>query len=135
MQQNGEPHAETLNPRVIVADARISLGYMHSGNPIMGPIDASVKIALNEARLRQDGTWGHFHEIGHNHQHGDWTFDGMGGVTNNLIVLTNFDEVLGLRFDSGHENIRDRDLRNRRIREFMGKGSPFQEWKSDPSSP
>ena len=59
----------------------------------------------------------------------------MGGVTNNLIVLTNFDEVLGLRFDSGHENIRDRDLRNRRIREFMGKGSPFQEWKSDPSSP
>src|SRR5262249_41250020 len=119
-------------PERIVADVQISAGYMHSGYPIMIPVDDSVPLALDEARLRREGAWGHLHEIGHNHQRGDWTFEGTGEATNNLIVLYVQDRVLGLRFDSGHENIRDRDARNRRIREFMAKGAPFKEWKSDP---
>ncbi len=119
-------------PERIVADMQISAGYMHSGYPIMIPIDDSIKLGLNERRLRREGAWGLFHELGHNHQSGDWTFDGTGEVTNNLIVLYIFDKVLGLRFDSGHEAIRDRHERNRRIRAFMAKGSPFPEWKGDP---
>jgi hypothetical protein len=119
-------------PERVVADVQISAGYMHSGYPIMIPIDDSVPLGLSESRLRKEGAWGYFHEFGHNHQSGDWTFDGTGEVTNNLIVLYIFDKVLGQRFDSGHENIRDRDQRNRRIREFMAKGAPFDEWKKDP---
>lgn len=115
-----------------MADVQISSGYMHSGYPIMDPTDDSVRLALSEARLRREGSWGHSHEIGPNHQRGDGTFEGTGEVTNNLIALYVFDKVLGLRFDSGYENIRDRDERNRRIRKFMAKGAPFQEWTSDP---
>ncbi len=119
-------------PERIVADAEISAGYMHSGYPIMIPIDDSIKLGLNPARLRREGAWGLFHELGHNHQSGDWTFDGTGEVTNNLIVLYIFDKVLGLRFDSGHEAIRDRAARNKRIHDFIARGAPFQEWKNDP---
>jgi Peptidase M60, enhancin and enhancin-like/N-terminal domain of M60-like peptidases len=119
-------------PERIVADAQISAGYMHSGYPIMIPIDDSIKTGLNEQRLRREGAWGLFHELGHNHQSDAWTFDGTGEVTNNLIVLYVFDKVLGLRFDSGHEAIRDRTERAKRIRAFMGKGAPFPEWKDDP---
>ena len=90
---------------------QISAGYMHSGYPIMIPIDDSIKIGLDERRSAREGAWGLFHELGHNHQSGDWTFDGTGEVTNNLIVLYVFDKVLGLRFDSGHETIRDREAR------------------------
>ncbi len=75
---------------------------------------------------------GIIHELGHNHQNDDWTFDGTREVTNNLIVLYVYDKVLGLEFDSGHEAIRDRGKRNRRIRDFFAKGSPFEEWKKDP---
>lgn len=119
-------------PERIVADVQISAGYMHAGYPVMVPIDDSVRSALRQGRLRREGNWGIFHELGHNHQRGDWTFDGTGEVTNNLIVLYVFDKVLGLRFDSGHEAIRDRNARNRRIRAFWAKGSPFAEWKNDP---
>ena len=49
-----------------------------------------------------------------------------------VLVLYVFDKVLGLRFDSGHEAIRDRQERAKRIRAFLAKGAPFQEWKSDP---
>ncbi len=57
-------------PERIVLDRQISAGYMHSGYPIMAPIDDSAKLALNEKRLRTEGSWGHFHELGHNHQDG-----------------------------------------------------------------
>jgi hypothetical protein len=119
-------------PERIVADIQISAGYMHSGYPIMVPIDDSIKVAFSPMRIRREGAWGIFHELGHNHQRPDWTFDGTGEVTNNLIVLFIFDKVLGLPFDSGHEAIRDRNARNQRIRAFWAKGSPFHEWKSDP---
>jgi hypothetical protein len=125
-------HPPRTRPERIVADVQISAGYMHSGYPIMIPTDDSVPLELDEARLRKEGTWGHLHELGHNHQRGDWTFEGTGEVSNNLIVLYDFDEVLGLPFDSGHASIRDRAARDRRIREFMARGAPFDEWKADP---
>jgi hypothetical protein len=119
-------------PERIVADVQISAGYMHSGYPIMIPIDDSIKVALDERRLRAEGAWGLFHELGHNHQSDEWTFEGTGEVTNNVLVLYVFDKVLGLRYDCGHPAIRDRDQRTRRIRAFMAKGAPFAEWKDDP---
>lgn len=119
-------------PERIVADVQISAGYMHSGYPIMVPIDDSLRTALSLARLRREGSWGHFHELGHNHQSGEWTFDGTGEVTNNVLVLYVFDRVLGLPFDSGHEAIRDRKARADRIRAHIAAGAPFAKWKADP---
>ena len=124
--------APRRRPERFVSDVQISAGYMHSGYPIMGPIDDSVAVSMDEARLRKEGTWGHLHEIGHNHQSGDWTFGGTGEVTNNLLVLQNFDKVLGLRFDRGHPAIQDRAERNKRIHEAWAKGSAYETWGSDP---
>jgi len=119
-------------PERIVADVQISAGYMHAGYPIMIPIDDSIRIGLNERRLRREGAWGLFHELGHNNQSSDWTFEGAGEVTNNLLVLYVFDRVLGLPYDSGREQIRDPVARAVRIQAFMAKGAPFQDWKGDP---
>jgi hypothetical protein len=41
------------------------------------------------------GDWGLLHELGHNHQVDDWTFDGVGEVTNNVICLYVLETVCG----------------------------------------
>jgi Peptidase M60, enhancin and enhancin-like/N-terminal domain of M60-like peptidases len=119
-------------PERIVLDRQISAGYMHSGYPIMAPIDDSAALALDEPRLRAEGSWGHFHELGHNHQDPAWTFEGTGEVTNNVLVLYVFDTVLKLPYDTGHEAIRNRAARLKKIHAFQDKGAPFAEWKIDP---
>ncbi|QEH36247.1 hypothetical protein OJF2_48070 [Aquisphaera giovannonii] len=119
-------------PERIVCDRQISAGYMHSGYPIMAPIDDSARLALDLARLRAEGTWGHLHEIGHNFQGDDWTFDGTGEVTNNLQVVHTFDTLLKLPYDAGHEAIRGKAMRTERIRKHLAAGAPFDEWKADP---
>ncbi len=119
-------------PERIVADRQISAGYMHSGYPIMVPIDDSAVLAMDERRLRAEGSWGHFHELGHNLQSPDWTFDGTGEVTNNILAMHVYPEVLGLRFDGGHPAIRDRNARTERVRKYFAAGSRFEDWKKDP---
>ncbi len=119
-------------PERIVADRQISAGYMHSGYPIMVPLDDSTTHALNLAKLRAEGSWGHLHELGHNLQNGDWTFGGTGEVTNNLLVVHTYDALLKLPYDSGHDAIRGKAKRTQRIREHLAAGAPFEKWKSDP---
>jgi hypothetical protein len=122
---------ERARPERIVADVQISAGYMHAGYPIMTHLDA-VGLSLDVDRLRKEGSWGHFHEIGHNHQSSDWTFEGTGEVTVNLFTMYVYDKVLGHRFDSGHPAIQDRDARNRRILKHIEEGAPYDKWTSDP---
>ncbi len=56
-----------------VVDRQISAGYLHAGYPIMGPMNCEVEDALvNMERLKKDGHWGWFHELGHNHQRPPW---------------------------------------------------------------
>jgi hypothetical protein len=79
----------------IVPDIEISVGYMHAGYPIMTYLDVVtvdskhpvVPMQLNVPFLKQKGSWGHFHEIGHNLQKAWWTFDGTVEVTNNIFSL------------------------------------------------
>ena len=52
-----------------------------------------------------------------------------------MLVLYVFDKVLGLRFDSGHEAIRDRSQRDRRIQAYMAKGAPFGSGRTTRSWP
>lgn len=123
---------ERKRPERIVADRQISAGYMHSGYPIMTPIDDSTRLAVDEARLRDGGSWGHLHELGHNLQSGDWTFDGTGEVTNNVLAMYVYSELLKLPFDSGHPAIRDRAARLERVKKHLAAGAPFSAWKSNP---
>ena len=67
---------------------------MHSGYPIMTYLDVVtikkgelVPFQLNVQSLKSGGSWGLFHEVGHNLQRGWWTFAGTGEVTNNIFSL------------------------------------------------
>lgn len=110
----------------MVADRQISAGYMHSGYPIMTWMDDSVPLSLSVERLTKEGTWGHWHEIGHNHQLSEWTFDGTGEVTNNIYTLYMMEKVAGRGIWSRIGEARDR------AKKYQAEGAPFEKWKSDP---
>ena len=123
--------ARRTYPERYVADRQISAGYMHSGYPIMTWLDVAP-LVVDIAKLRREGSWGHFHEMGHNHQNGDWTFEGTGEVTENLFSMYCYEKVLGLPFDQGHPAIRDRAKRAERARAYIAAGADFEKWKADP---
>ncbi len=115
-----------------VTDIQISVGYMHSGYPIMTFLDVAP-VLVDKPRILADGhggVWGFFHELGHNHQSPDWTFDGTVEVTVNLFTLYVYDQVHGIKA----ENLRDFDAdgRRKRIEPYLAEGAPFEKWKSDP---
>lgn len=115
----------------MVADVQISAGYMHAGYPIMTHLDVK-EFVVDVERLRKQGSWGHFHEIGHNHQNYDWTFEGTGEVTVNLFTMYVYEKVLGQKTDQGHNAISNREERINKIIKHIEKGAPFNEWKNDP---
>lgn len=53
-------------PMRFVIDRQISVGYGHSGYPAMGFMDWGNCIKTGE--LTKSGSWGLWHELGHNHQ-------------------------------------------------------------------
>ncbi|MGV3616661.1 MAG: M60 family metallopeptidase [Fimbriimonas sp.] len=110
----------------IVADRQISAGYMHSGYPIMTWLDDSVPLSLSVERLTKEGTWGHWHELGHNHQLEAWTFDGTGEVTCNLYSLYMMEKVAGRGIWTRIGDQREKAKAHRAA------GAPFDRWKSDP---
>ncbi len=122
----GKPH-ERLRPERFAADVEISAGYMHSGYPIMTHLDAAPWM-VDRAHLAQ-GEWGLYHELGHNHQDGAWTFECAGEVTNNVFVLYVLDKVCGVDPASGHPALAEGA---RKLEEFVKGGSPWQRWCEDP---
>ncbi len=120
---------QRARPERYVADVQISAGYMHSGYPIMTHLDGAG-MATDLSRLLTKGSWGHFHELGHNHQSRDWTFDGTVEVTVNLFSLFIIDHCCGLR-DPAHPAVKPEE-RERKTREHLAAGAPFAQWKSDP---
>ncbi|MEM7128868.1 MAG: Ig-like domain-containing protein [Chloroflexota bacterium] len=72
------------SPELANVDVQISAGAAHAGYPYQ----AYEKHWGNMAdwnRLRERGSWGDFHELGHNHQRGWWTFDGDTEVSVNIF--------------------------------------------------
>lgn len=115
-------------PERFVADVQISAGYMHAGYPIMLPLEEVQNLITLENLKR--GTWGLYHEIGHNHQEGDWTFEGTGEVTNNVLAMYVLDTICGVRPGTlwgGFDGIEDK------VKAYRARGAPFEEWKADPA--
>ncbi|KAF8059185.1 TCAF2 [Scenedesmus sp. PABB004] len=77
---DGAPPAD-LAPLRMQHDADISVGYMHSGYPIMTFMD--VVDSTLEVRPEAAGHWGQLHELGHEHQRSAWTWGCTGEVTCN----------------------------------------------------
>lgn len=114
-------------PERYVPDEQISAGYMHSGYPIMTHLDA-VPDMTQAARLIK-GSWGLFHELGHNHQEREWTFTGTGEVTCNLFSLYISETVCGLPMSTGHDALKHPE---ETIGKHLALGAKFDRWKSEP---
>lgn len=78
------------------ADAEITVGSGHSGYPWCGYLDWAKP--FTDKKAFKSDNWGINHEVGHNHQSGQWTFKGYGEVTNNLIGMYVMQELAGLKF-------------------------------------
>lgn len=120
---------ERERPERYVPDIQISAGYMHSGYPIMTWMD-QPEIMVDRDRLRREGSWGMFHEVGHNHQSGHWTFGGTGEVTVNLFSLYILerccDSTVGV-----HPAITGEE-RRKKMAAYLANGAKFGDWQSDP---
>lgn len=126
---------ERISPERFVCDEQISAGYMHAGYPLMSWLDVRSRLVdatfitsrMNES-LGQN--WGFFHEVGHNHQNYDWTFDGTVEVTVNLFTLHAFEVVCN---EPVGENSRGSlAFRQEQMRKFNFARPDFELWKSDP---
>lgn len=114
-------------PHRFVPDVQISAGYMHSGYPIMTHLDAVEPMTRLE-QLRR-GSWGLLHELGHNHQEGDWTFGGTVEVTCNLFALHAIDTICSPEEgDRGHGGVNTPPS----LEQYLADGAPFDQWKRDP---
>jgi len=123
---------ERPRPERYVADVQISAGYMHSGYPLMTHLDMA-EVFVDKRRILADahgGIWGLFHEMGHNHQSGDWTFAGTGEVTVNLFTLYVYDKLLG----RAPKSLRSfgPEPRAKSLKAYLATGPDFNKWKSDP---
>jgi hypothetical protein len=114
-------------PERYVCDVQISVGYMHSGYPIMTHLDQ--KQILVDERALQEGQWGLFHELGHNHQEEDWTFEGTGEVTVNLFTLYIF-ETLASQTALPHPALQE-GVRRHKMKSYL-QNPDFSEWQEDP---
>tara|TARA_R110002072_G_scaffold126377_1_gene263199 strand:- start:491 stop:2494 length:2004 start_codon:yes stop_codon:yes gene_type:complete len=117
-------------PERYVADVQLSAGYMHAGYPIMTHLDAAEGMT-DLASLSKAGnwTWGLFHELGHNHQVSDWTFEGTGEVTCNLFTLYVLQEVCGVERPRAELY---GPARSKRLQTFFSGPRSFGTWKGDP---
>ncbi len=88
----------------VVPDRQISAGWMHSGYPFMCHLASAPKIT-DLAKLRVEGDWGFFHELGHNHQSPAWTFPGQTEVTVNFFSLYCMEHIVGKPRGTGHPAI------------------------------
>jgi hypothetical protein len=88
-------------------------------------------VFMTELAKLRDGSnaWGLFHELGHNHQAGDWTFSGTGEVTCNLFSLYGIETLCSpVPTNGGHPALDQ----TRRIEIYLEDGAPFEEWKREP---
>ncbi len=121
-------HARS-SPERFVVDRQISMGYMHSGYPLMAHLDQQANL-VDAEHLRSECNWGFYHEVGHNHQADDWTFDGTREVTVNLFTIYVYEFLCGIpRTQEEHPSGRDRD-RDMSLYDFDD--PDYEQWKREP---
>ncbi|WP_009959138.1 M60 family metallopeptidase [Verrucomicrobium spinosum] len=124
--------AERTRPERMVADVQISAGFMHSGYPIMIHTPESAEM-VTYGRIKYPG-WGFYHEIGHNHQRGNFTFEGTGEVTNNVFGLYCYTEVLKKELLIGHGGVSPESIKKHidAAKKAKDQGEKWAIWKGDP---
>lgn len=107
----------------VVTDRQISAGWMHSGYPFMAHNDSAAEF-LSISTLTTAGSWGAFHELGHNHQWADWLLPGTTEATCNLWSVYTMETVVGLPPHAGHPAL-DAGERANRLSAYLAGGADF----------
>lgn len=112
-------------PRVERAqfDVQISAGWMHSGYPFMAHL-ASVDGVVNGTYMYENGDWGMFHELGHNHQWMSSTLPGNTETTCNLYSMKLMSDLVGV---TGHGAMSP-SSREQRTESHFQNGAPLSAW-------
>ena len=120
-----ELYGYTPWPRVerAVFDAQISAGWMHSGYPFMAH-DLSVAGVVNVSTMSEEGDWGMFHELGHNHQWMPSTLPGTTETGCNFASVHLMEDLVGV---TGHGAV-DMEQREARMRAYFDDGSNIDNW-------
>jgi len=104
----------------LIFDRQTSAGSLHSGYPVAAHLGPDLAVALDPHRLKGEGSWGFFHEIGHNHQHDLWALPGTTETTCNLWSVYLFEEWTGRSRDGAHPEVHP--LRRRQLRQAYFQG-------------
>ena len=112
-------------PRVerAVFDVQISAGWMHSGYPFMAH-DLSVPDVVNYTYMSENGDWGMFHELGHNHQWMPSTLPGNTETSCNFASVYLMEDLVGIE---GHSAV-DPQQRESRMNSYFDDGSNISNW-------
>ena len=120
-------------PERYCVDRQISAGYMHSGYPIMTHDDVAARFTDLRALRGKGGVWGLYHELGHNFQRPEWTWETMGEVTNNLFSLYGAEKLNGVTVGA-HPAMTEEQIR-KRVEAVAGRPGAEAYYKRDPWFP
>ena len=128
----GAHAALRTGPERINIDVQISVGWLHAGYPIQGPTEAAAEL-LDLPGLLRSGSWGWFHELGHEAQRrpdkswgwdNAYTFDGAVEATVNLFTCYVYDHM-GMPDRGGWSWTGSRQGVMRRALGALGEGDTF----------
>jgi hypothetical protein len=120
------------HPERMVVDQEVAYGYMFTEEDrIVVPDDESCAHMLDADFMWKNGSWGHFHELGHRHQFRGIDFNGLMEVSVNLYTMYVFDKLLhkGLY---NHPQIESRQAVASKVTAYLADSPSFEKWKSDP---
>ena len=112
-----------VRPERYTLDDQISAGWMHSGYPLMGYLVAAPDL-MDLSMLSSRGSWGPFHELGHNHQWAPWILPGTTEASCNLFSAYVMETVVGVSWAEGHPAL-DPSNRSERIDAYLAGGADF----------
>lgn len=113
-------------PMRLVVDRQISAGAGHSGYPAMGHVGWGAPLATGS--LLTKGSWGIWHELGHNHQNAPFRLDGMGEVTVNLFSLLCQNKACGIPFGESWGGLRNA---HKQVGEFISSNESYQDMQKN----
>ena len=117
---------DEIRPERIVCERQLALGALHSGYPIGAHTGGFPEIAVDAKRLRAEGSWGIFHEIGHNHQRPMWYLPGTTETTCNLWSLYLHETIADNSSDNTHRAMTPLSRRQNFMKYISG-GKNFEE--------
>jgi hypothetical protein len=123
------------HPERIIVDQEVAYGYMFTmPDKIVVPNDAyGCQYMLDADSLWKNGSWGHFHELGHRHQFKGIDFGGLTEVSVNLYTMYVFDKLLhrGV-YANNHERLRSKQHVVEEMNRYLADSPSFEKWKADP---